>query len=200
MYGGGGWGRFGSSPADISSYSLPSYVYRWHAHSRAVVFHTLHRGQIDTRLCPLISHRSLRCTLTFALSRESLFTSLRHSSPPSPSAVAAAAYRAPSRSITTSSHHRIPTRAPGALYDPSHRSNSDCVAMYCATVFFRRLMYSSIVKNPRLLPCRRRRGVSTLTARCPPRELSRQPSLYLVMKPPRDLSMGGGDQPGLRSK
>ena len=38
--------------------------------------------------------------------------------------------------------------APGALYDPSHRSNSDRVVIYCATVFWRRLMYYSIVKKP----------------------------------------------------
>ena len=38
-----------------SSASLPTSVSLWHAHSRAVVFHTLHIGQINTRLCPLIS-------------------------------------------------------------------------------------------------------------------------------------------------
>ena len=119
---------------------------QWHAHSRAVVFHTLHRGQRDARLCPLISYRSLRCTLTFAPPRESSFTSLRHSSPPSPSAVAAS--RPPARSIPTCSQHHIPTRAPGAISDPSHRSNSDRVVMYYATLFCRRLIYSSIVKNP----------------------------------------------------
>ena len=37
-----------------SSYQLSS-VSQWHVHIRAVVFHTLHRGQIDTILCPLIS-------------------------------------------------------------------------------------------------------------------------------------------------
>ena len=46
------------------------------------------------------------------------------------------------------SDHLIPTLAYGSLSDPSHRSNIDRVAMYCATVFWRLLMYSSIVKNP----------------------------------------------------
>ena len=47
-------------------YSQPESVSRWHAHSRVLVFHALHRGQRYTRLCPLISYRFLRCTLTFA--------------------------------------------------------------------------------------------------------------------------------------
>ena len=121
---------------------------RWHAHSRVVVFHTLHRGQSNTRLFPLISYRSLRCTLNFAPPRESSFTSLHHPSPPPPSAVAAAASCTPARSISTCSHHRIPTHAPGARSEPSHSSNSDLVTMYCTTVFCRRLIYSSLVNNP----------------------------------------------------
>ena len=56
--------------------------------------------------------------------------------------------RYPSRSITTCYHHRIHNRAPGALSDPSYRSNSDNIAMYSATVFYCRLIYSSIVNNP----------------------------------------------------
>ena len=114
------------------------------------MFPTLQRVQRDTRLCSLISHRLLRCTLTFAPLRGSSFTSLCHSSAPSPSAVAAAvaASRARARSIPAYYHHRIPNRTPGALSDPSNKSNSDCVAMYCVTVFCRRLIYSYIVKNP----------------------------------------------------
>ena len=108
---------------------------------------TLHRGQRDTRLCPLISYISLRCTLTFSPPQDSYFTSLRHSSLPSPSSVAAAASRAPAKSIITCSRHHIPTRAPGALSGPSHISKSDRVAMYCATVFCHRLIYPPIVKN-----------------------------------------------------
>ena len=75
-------------------------------------------------------------------------SSPRHYSPPSSSATAAVASRAPSRSITSCSHHRIPTCTPGALSDPSYRSNSDRVAIYCVTVLWRRLTYSSIVKTP----------------------------------------------------
>ena len=111
-----------------------------------MVFHTLYRGQRDTRLFPLISYISLCCTLTFAPSRESYFTSLCHSSPLSPSDVAAAASRSPARSITTCPHRRIPNRAPGAFSNPPHRPNSDHAVMYCATMIFRRLIYSSIVK------------------------------------------------------
>ena len=64
------------------------------------------------------------------------------------STTSAAASRASARSITSCFHHRIPTRAPGVLSDPSHRSNSDRVEIYCTTVFWRRLTYYSIVKNP----------------------------------------------------
>ena len=40
----------------VSSYSYQlASVSKLHAYSRAVVVHTLHRGQRDTRLCPLIS-------------------------------------------------------------------------------------------------------------------------------------------------
>ena len=67
--------------------------------------------------------------------------------PMPPSAVAAANSRDPAMSTPTCSHHCIPNHAPRDLSDPSHRSNSDRVAMYCATVFCRRLIYSSIVNN-----------------------------------------------------
>ena len=43
-----------------SSYQ-PFSVSLWHAHSRALVFHTLHRGHRDTILCLLISYRLLLC-------------------------------------------------------------------------------------------------------------------------------------------
>ena len=123
-------------------------VVSWcHANSRAVVFYTLHRGQGDTRLFPIISYRSLRCTLTFVLTWESSVTFLGHSSPWSPSAVAAAASRTPAISIPTCSRQRIPTCSPGSLYNPSHRSKSDHVTIHYATVFCRCLIYSYIVKN-----------------------------------------------------
>ena len=113
-----------------------------------MVFHTLHRGQRDTILFPLISYIFLCCTLDFSPPQESSFTFLHYSSPPSPSSVAADSSHAPARSIPTCSHHRIPTCAPGALSGHSNRSNSNRVTIYCATVFCRRMIYSSIVKNP----------------------------------------------------
>ena len=58
------------------------------------------------------------------------------------------AYLAPTRLGSACSHHRIPTCAPGALSDPSHRSNIDQVAMYCATVVWCLRMFSSITNNP----------------------------------------------------
>ena len=64
------------------------------------------------------------------------------------SSAAAAASIAPTRLMTACSYNHIPTRTPGALSEPSHRSSSDRVAMYCANVFCRRRMYSSIVWNP----------------------------------------------------
>ena len=44
----------GTKPSSSSSYYQSVSVSQWRAHSRAVVFHTLHRGQIDTRLCPYL--------------------------------------------------------------------------------------------------------------------------------------------------
>ena len=73
---------------------------------------------------------------------------LRHYYPPSLSAAAAAASLSPAKLSPACSHRCIYTRIPGALSEPSHSSNSDRVAMYYATMFCRRRMYSSIVKNP----------------------------------------------------
>ena len=75
-------------------------------------------------------------------------SSPRHSSPPYSSSTSAVASRSPSRSIPSCSHHHIPTCAPVALSNPSHGYNSDHVAIYCTTVFWRHLTYSSIVKKP----------------------------------------------------
>ena len=85
---------------------------------------------------------------TVAPFRESSFTSLHQSYPSSPFLVSAASSHTPVRSITTCSHHHIPTCAPGALSNPSHRYHSDLVGMYCTTVFWRCLMYSSTNKTP----------------------------------------------------
>ena len=54
-----------NSPS-YSSYK-PASVYRWHAHSRTVVSHTLHRGQKDTILYSLISYISVYVLATVAL-------------------------------------------------------------------------------------------------------------------------------------
>ena len=97
-----------------SSFYWPSSVSWWHAHIRALMLHTLHIGQIYTIPYPLISYRPLRCTHTFAPLRDSSFTSLCQSSPPSPSIVSTATSLHPTSSIPTCSHHRIPTRAPGS--------------------------------------------------------------------------------------
>ena len=62
---------------------------------------------------------------------------LRHSSSLSFSDAAAATadYLAPVILMLACYHYRIPTRTPGVLSNPSHRSSPDHVAMYCATLF-----------------------------------------------------------------
>ena len=57
------------------SSSRPESVSLWHAHSRRVVFHNLHRGQRETIIFHLINYRSLRVLTAVAPSRESSFTS-----------------------------------------------------------------------------------------------------------------------------
>ena len=77
-------------------YSQPASVSRCHAHSRPVVFHTLHRDQRDTRLCPLISSRFIIFTkYSCSVPRVLLYFPLLHYYPPSPSVAAATASRAP---------------------------------------------------------------------------------------------------------
>ena len=112
-----------------------------------MVFHTLHRGQRDTRLCTLISYRSLRCTINFSPPQESFFTSLSHSFRPRPLPPLSLPLPTPLPYQITYSHHCIPTYTPLALFDPSHRYNSDHVSMYCETVFCCFLIYSSMDKN-----------------------------------------------------
>ena len=121
---------------------------QWHAHSRAVVLHNLYRVQRDTRLFTLLVNFAALYFLFCCPSTGVFLSSPRHSSPPSSSATSASASRAFARSITACSHHRIPNRSLGALSDSSHRSNSYRVAIYCATVLWRRLTYSSIIKKP----------------------------------------------------
>ena len=87
-------------------------------------------------------------SLLFLRPRSLTLRSLCHSSPPSFSSATAAVSPAPAILTPNGYHLRIPTCTPGALSDPSHRSNGDHVAMYCSTVFWRRRVYDSIVWNP----------------------------------------------------
>ena len=76
---------------------LPASVYRCHAYSRAVVLRTLRRGQRDTRLCPLLVNFATLYFLFHCPSPGAFLSYPCHSSPPSSSATAAAASRAPAR-------------------------------------------------------------------------------------------------------
>ena len=99
------------------------------SHSRVLMFHTLQRRQRDPRLCALVSY--IRYVyLSLLLHPRSLpLRPLRHSSPPSFSGVS------PSRLLHAWSHQDITTCSPGYLSEPSNRSNSDRIAMYCVTMF-----------------------------------------------------------------
>ena len=63
-------------------------------------------------------------------------------------ASAAAVCLDPARSISACSHYSIPANDTCFLSTASHRSISDCIAIYRATVFYLRRMYVSIVSNP----------------------------------------------------
>ena len=91
----------------------------------------------------------LRCNFSAIIPvQESFSLAYHHSSLPSSFSTAASASLAPARSFLSCSCHRNLTRAPRALSDSSHRSNIQCVAIYCATVLCCRLTYSFIVNNP----------------------------------------------------
>ena len=114
------------------------------------VSNTLHRGQRDTRLCPdLVISSLLYYSLTLS-QRRSLPIFPHQCSLPSSSAAAAIAALslAPTRSIHSCSHHRIPTLTPSFLSFSSHRSRTDHVAMNCLTIFYQLQMYSSVALNP----------------------------------------------------
>ena len=123
-----------------SSSSLLASVSLWHAHSRAVVLHTVRRVSRNTRLCPLISYRFINVLDTVASSRESSFTSplLLFSAIPIRHHLCRFPRPRPIQSCLVPP--RIPTRSPVEFSDPSHRSNSDRGGMYCATVFWCRWM------------------------------------------------------------
>ena len=133
-----------------SSYFSTVYVSLWCAHSRAVLFHTLHRGQRNTRLCPYLVHFT---TLHFSIMvyhPRSLPIFYHHCShlSLSVSASAAALSMVPVRYIPACSHHCIPTCSHGVLFISSYSSRIDRVAMNCATVFLLILIYSPIASNP----------------------------------------------------
>ena len=119
--------------ASFSSYR-PVFVSQWHALSRAVVFHTLHRGQRYTRLCQYLVHWATLYPLLLSQTRESsVLTPLLYSSSPYSSASAAVSLT-PARSSTACLHHCIPSRAPHFLSAVFHRSRIVRVAIYCVTV------------------------------------------------------------------
>ena len=110
--------------------SRPVSVFRLCAYSRVVVFHTLHRGQIYTKLCPyLITCDTLYPLLLTQLRVFSVLVPLLYSSSPSPFTYAAAAdvYHAPSRSIPACSHHRSTNHASCLLSAALHRSRINCI-------------------------------------------------------------------------
>ena len=134
-----------------SSSYRPVSVYRWRAHSRAVVFHTLHRGQRYTRLCTYFINCATLYPLPLPQIQEySILVPLLYSSRPylSASYDSDVVYLAPFRSITACSNHRISACSPCFLSAASQRSRSDRVAIYCATVLWPRWMYVSIGSNP----------------------------------------------------
>ena len=88
--------------ATSSSSYISVYVSQCHVYSRAVVFHTLQRGQRDNRLCPYLVYCTTVYPLFLTQLRESsvsmpLIYSSSPSSSASVSAVAAAVYLAPAR-------------------------------------------------------------------------------------------------------
>ena len=87
---------------------------RRRAHIRVVVFHTLHRGQRDTRLCPYLVYCATLSQLQLPhIQGSSVLIPLLYYSRPSFSASSPAAdvSFSPSTSIHACYHHRIPTLA-----------------------------------------------------------------------------------------
>ena len=115
-----------------------------------VWFFTLHRFERDTRLRPLIIKFRYIYSLLVICPGRLIFCPLNHSSTlsSSVSASTSADFLAFARLMSACSHRCIRTYAPGALYSPSQRYSSDCVALYCKTMFCRYQMYYSIVWNP----------------------------------------------------
>ena len=123
---------------DTASSSYSSYrpvsVSWWYAHSRAVVFHTLYRGQRDTRLCPyLVSTATLYYLPLYQPKSLTIFPCHFYIPSPSASAVVGFVYLDFFSSSPACSHHRIPTPDPDVLSVLSNRYIIHRVAMNCAT-------------------------------------------------------------------
>ena len=132
-------------------YSRPVSVYKCHANSRAVVFHTLHIRRRETRLCIYL----VNCATLYPLLLPNLWESyvlipLLYSSISSlyTSATAADVSLTSLRSIPACYHQCIPTHASRCLSTASHRSMISRVTIYCANVFYLCLMQVSIGLNP----------------------------------------------------
>ena len=127
-----------------STYSYRMFsVSQCRVNSRVVVFHTLHRGQRDTRLCPyFVFFTTLYPLMLSQLCGSSVLIPLLYSSIWSSStfAVTAVFGLAPTRSSPACYHHSILTRAPCFYSVASHRSRIGCVSIYCVTVFCFRQM------------------------------------------------------------
>ena len=118
--------------------SRPVFVSQWCAHRRVVVFHTLHRGQRYTIICPYF----IICNTFYPRTLPKIWVifvlvSLFYSSKPSSSVSAADATvsLAPARSIPACSHHHIPNHDPRLLASTLHRSRVSCITIYCTNIF-----------------------------------------------------------------
>ena len=133
--------------------SRPVSVYRLRVYSRVVVFHTLHRGQRDTKLFPyLITCYTLYPLLLPHLRVFSGLVPLLYSSSPShfTSAAVADVSLVSSRSIPACSHHHSTNHAPCLLSSALHRSRINFIAIYCQVVplYLRRfLLYSYLIST-----------------------------------------------------
>ena len=124
----------------------------WRSHSRVVVFHTPHRGQRVTRICPyLVSFSTFYYSLPLSQNRSLTLFPLSVS-PPILIRVCRCRLRRPLPGPFQVYLCLIPPLhlhlLPGVLSVYSHRSRIDYVAMNYATVFCLLWMYYSIASNP----------------------------------------------------
>ena len=138
---------------------------QWHAHNRVVMFHTLHRGQRDTLICPYLVNCATLYPVLFPQLRESymliflLYSYSLSSSYSSAYAATSAVSLEPVRPNPTCYHHLIPTRAPPL---PLCRL-SQVQKRLRHNILRNRILYSPNVGlqwiKLRLLPCPLRWGV-----------------------------------------